>query len=31
MDGMGTHEEAGVGGVVGVYEQGFNFDDDTRL
>lgn len=30
-DGMGTHEETGVRGVVWVHEKRFILDDDTGL
>jgi hypothetical protein len=30
-DGMCTHKETCVRGVVGIYEKGFSFDDDAGL
>jgi hypothetical protein len=30
-DGMCTHKETGIRGVVGIYENGFGLDDDAGL
>ncbi len=29
--GMCTHKETSIRGVVGIYEKGFDLDDDTGL